>query len=799
MRIQAKAKPLVEILAELHQAYEVQFSFDPAQVKNCSVTIKRQFPNLTAALAALGKPCNLKFEAVAGVFIVQEQATPLPTVDSVIPPLRSFYGQLLDQQSQEPLAYALLQIGRSQLFTDEHGYFSHQSRQTILRLQASHLGYRQLDTLIKHQENAYQLYLKPHRQELTEITVQAPRPVLPSLIAPSQRAGLFKINLLGTPFLAGHTTNSLLAFMRLQAGVTAAGEPVKTYLLWGSYKGQTELLFDQITLFSPTTIYDQLSTINPMFSKNVELSKGGQQVTLGDRVGAVIQITSPQGHADSNFTSLALTPIEFNSDLINAYFNIPLSKQSALQLGTRAIIPGILQVIVGSIVPDLTPFVYFGDITAKYSKTFKEQAYFQATVLGRFNQSSIMLPWRNDPQQTVATSTYTAQERQGFWGLSLLYQAPWRSWGRSKWQASYSQSISYLFSEAPPDLDTLLNPVPLFNEIAAYQWGGEHYFPSTSWHQLSIGTYALYNHAKTIYDYFPQLGRQRLFRWRFFMRAQLFLAPNLVLDLGMRADFPLGAAPVSQPRIQLLWTPHQRWQFQAAYGLYHQFVNEHPIVDILGNVSYHWTINNGRTQAVVAAKQAVGSITTQQPFWSARVEAYHKQLNQLTQLMGDPFEQEIAPILGRAYSYGLNAQINAQIKRQQFWLAYAYSHTKEQFGNNPWQFAPQDQRHELKAATIFQIKRWDFSLSYVFGSGFSNPSATIPTPSSQAYHRLDLGIRYRLQTEEYRLEIGSSLLNVLNQQNVRYNGANGFNQNLTSNNVRGAQSFFISIFLQAHF
>ncbi|MEA3460909.1 MAG: TonB-dependent receptor, partial [Bacteroidota bacterium] len=106
------------------------------------------------------------------------------------------------------------------------------------------------------------------------------------------------------------------------------------------------------------------------------------------------------------------------------------------------------------------------------------------------------------------------------------------------------------------------------------------------------------------------------------------------------------------------------------------------------------------------------------------------------------------------------------------WTSYTLSLTEEHFNSWPedvYFYAPQDQRHEVKGALLLNFKPFFFSANYVYGSGFRPPPSILNNLEERyPYSRLDMAVFYRLSVKNYHFEAGISILNVLNQENIKY-------------------------------
>jgi hypothetical protein len=134
-------------------------------------------------------------------------------------------------------------------------------------------------------------------------------------------------------------------------------------------------------------------------------------------------------------------------------------------------------------------------------------------------------------------------------------------------------------------------------------------------------------------------------------------------------------------------------------------------------------------------------------------------------------------LIGDGKAIGMDILIKKNYKGSTAWVAYTLSKTTEKFLiktkntiNNTYQRAPQDQRHEIKFATIINLNPFYFSANYVYGSGFpsTNPLDN-PNNNVLPYNRFDTALNYKFSRKRYSLETGISILNLFNTQNLKIN------------------------------
>lgn len=131
---------------------------------------------------------------------------------------------------------------------------------------------------------------------------------------------------------------------------------------------------------------------------------------------------------------------------------------------------------------------------------------------------------------------------------------------------------------------------------------------------------------------------------------------------------------------------------------------------------------------------------------------------------------------GDARMYGMDILMKKYFRKHEVWASYTLSKTEEYFPNFPYIFdnveyrdSPQDQRHEIKGALLLNFSPFFISTNYVYGSGLRSPLYLSTNPGERyPYSRLDMALIYRHSIKGYHFEVGISILNVLNHENIKY-------------------------------
>jgi hypothetical protein len=213
----------------------------------------------------------------------------------------------------------------------------------------------------------------------------------------------------------------------------------------------------------------------------------------------------------------------------------------------------------------------------------------------------------------------------------------------------------------------------------------------------------------------------------------------------------------------------------ASWGIYNQFIAYNGLVDDDGNFRYQWTVSDGIVIPVYQAQHYVTGAAFEKNGFSFNADFYYKTTEGLTRFVQNA--QGIRNILkGDGKSIGLDLLVRKEFKKQSAWVGYSLSNTEERFrrrgpkNTTIYQFerAPQDQRHELKFATLFNLSPFYLSANYVYGSGFRSPNPLNNTNENElAYNRFDSAVTYKFKAIKYQLDAGISVLNIFNTQNLR--------------------------------
>ena len=764
VKIKANNQALNKVLIELGKNYDVQFSFNNELLAACFISADKTYDSPKQAITELVKNCQLTFKINAGVFVIYKAAVQKKIIRS-----KTFKGIVLDAINGEPLPYSTLQINTTSLTTDGNGNFSFRSKDSTFHLRVSYVGYYLKDTLVK--EGKYlKVKLTPSVVGLSEFVISAASDIQMATVG--ERAGLVKVNSKVAQFLPGNRANTVFNLLRLQPGILAAGEQTNDYLLWGAYKGQTQIIFDGITLFNIGSSTDHIGAINPFITKDIEVYKGGYNVQFGDRTGGVVNITGTMGVPKKIGAQLSV-----DNQLTNGLINVPLGNKNVLQLMFRRSYFDLMSIKSAKKYDNsYTIDQQFTDANIKLSGFGENGDQYFISLLGNKDDVTYDI---TDKEKALFERYHKGTQEQT--GGSAYYGKNWKGAGQTNFTLAHS-NLTVLSSDSRVYNDSLktnqanLLNATVTNGVSETSLKIEHHFPTSRKQTWLVGLGLVHN--ETTFIEATKRAENKATRMNGFVKNDISLAKKISVEPGIRVDLPLtNQKAYLQPRIQFILKPFQYWKVNIAAGTYHQFLVENPIFDSIGNHYNYWGITDEKLIPVIKGIHYVSGISYRKNDLTISAEGFYKTNDNLSRLTVEANSSELTFVYGKSRSIGLDFFIKKKINSHQFWIGYSISQTKElftNFVNNTFQPAPHDQLHEVKVASLFNFDPLYLSFNYVYGSGLFNSEQLSSSEKIIPYSRFDAALLHQFNTPKYKLEMGVSILNVFNSFNVRYNNFSSF-------------------------
>lgn len=762
--------PLNDLVLKLSGKYKAQVSINASSANDCLITVDKVFENLSKAFLYLANQCNLEVRNIKDVYTFREVSAPLG--DSILTKKESVYlfqGTITDMNTSEPLPFATLKIGGQVLTSNENGHFSYKSHQSKQTIRIKYLGYYEEDTTLNFGNNL-NLLLKSSVMKLKEVDVNY-KPVYYSSTGPT--IGEIQLNDISSNLVPGNGSSIIFNTLRLYPGVSASGESTSDYIIWGSYPGENNIKFDGVTLFHSRGINDGIGRVNPLIIKNIEVFKGAYNVEVADGVGGAVNINGKKGSIDSSRLELSI-----NNQITGIYANLPFKKISSnLQVAGRYSYYQLMDDLLktGSNDKYFYPKYNFGDYNIKFNTQFKNNDQLQFSLLG--SSDSYYEFFTKDKNVYFHETSISSKQ----YGGAFRYNRMWKKGGISSFQLSKSSYTPEFLSESHYfTFSGSSSSNSVSNFIAESAIKMIHQFPSSKRLNLLTGLAFIQN------DYQLSLrndsldinqSNKSLERFSFFVKNNVELG-QLSLHTGIKIDIILpDLRTVIQPRINGKYSFSERWNMKFGWGMYRQYISKSLLIDNFGQRSFFWQTSNGVTAPSTNGIHNALSLSYGATSIELTVEGFFKTTSNINRYFMNDSIGGLFHSVGESKSYGIDLLLKKRFKTHELLLAYSLGKVEERFEQNSDQafaYAPQDQRHEIKLAFLLSFKRLKVSLNQVFGSGFNNRVDGLYFIVREPYSRFDIGVNYDFFSRKVDMNLGISVVNIFNSQNVRLNQFSSF-------------------------
>ena len=638
--------------------------------------------------------------------------------------------------------------------------------------------------------------------------------------------------------------------MQLLPGVSGSNESSSGLVVRGGTIDQNLVLFDDYTVYHVDHVFGFFSAFNNNAIKDVQLYKGGFGAKYGGRMSSVVDITGKDGNAEqfniggsvSLLSTNAIVEAPFadgagsfiltgrksyQSDLYNDILESVTDQDQNAQAGTS--IPGRFG--LGQFQTE--PESYFYDLNAKLtyrlpnddklsisvyngadeldnSREIGGESSFLSDRCDAFNgQGPFGGIFCNDFSFSVATVDLS---EWGNTGMSAKLSRQWSDRFYSNFVLSGSQYFSNRDREIDRDVifieDDPSNNIPTSSQSS-----------SNEVNQLDDLTLRIENDfyvdPRNTFGFGLQLTQQNI-DYSLMQNGDLVIDTNneattatvyfedeIVLDAltitpGVRVShYSINDEIYSEPRLSLLYEINAKTQIRAAFGDYHQYALSVARQSVEEGPRNFWTLADGNTVPVSKARHFVLGATHVIGGYSANVELFHKEYDDLSE-----FTQQIRPIrdengggailtleqdfhTGNGSASGVELLLQKNVGAFTGWTGYTFSEVMYDFptvSDTPY-FADQDTTHEFKTVLMYSWRGWDLASTFIYATGrpftevLGVADDTFPATYEvgnkndkryEAYHRLDLSATYNFQLLGGEGQAGLSLFNVYGRENEWY-------------------------------
>ena len=717
-------------------------------------------------------------------------------------------GTVVDSLTNEVLPSVLVSLGESSfgVLTDAFGRFAFVGLPAgPVQLTLEHLSYRTLVLELSGvPTDPLRVMLAPDAIELAGIRVRAQTQVMDAgrgisqvSIAPEQ---IQVLPSLGEP--------DIFRSLQLLPGVSGTNDATSGLFVRGGTPDENLVLLDGMTVYHVDHFFSIFSAFNADAIKDVQLYKSAYPARFGGRTSSVVNMIGRAGDPQAFRMSAGANLLSGRSAV-----EIPLGDAAALMVSARrsytdVIQSGLFNNLFNTLtdadeaaetqqpagfggrrrrfeVQEATPSFYFYDLNAKLTWTPSPRDVVAASLYGGAD---------NLDQSTAGQAiefggnTFNTPDRQEItdWGNRGVSGRWFRQWG-GRFSSDVQVAASEYFSDGT-------------REITSDQFAAGWVARAST---VEFG--ALVTQSDVRYG-FEQLQGDSV-------RGSLALAGDALQTSGYVQHVWTGPAALTlttgargthsdatarsyfEPRASLEIPFASNFKAKGAWGRYNQFIKRVENEDILEGSRDFWVLADSVLPPTSAEHRVLG-VSYETRSFLVDLEGYHKSLDGVTQFStrsrrrpGQAFTDLF--FSGTGVAKGVELLVQKKTGPLTGWVSYSLSRVEydlDGFNRGERFAASHDQTHEFKTVGIYQLGLWTFSGTWVYGSGrpFTAPESEYVVELLDgtsfsyihvggknaerlpAYHRMDLGVTRRFESDRFFYELNLSAFNAYGRSNVWY-------------------------------
>jgi outer membrane cobalamin receptor len=711
-------------------------------------------------------------------------------------------GFVTDAESGETLVGANLYVPSLQhgTTTNQHGFYSLSLPSDSVQLVVSFLGYeREVVPLRLTSDRRLDIPLAPSTVQAGSLEVTAERTPLQQTTRTST-VEITAARAKQTPTLLGET--DVLKTLQLMPGVQSGNEGTSGLYVRGGTPDQNLVMLDGAPLYNVSHLFGFLSVFNPDIVQNVQLTKGGFPARYGGHLSSVVEVNVEDGNRKQYEAEGSLGLI---SSRLTVQGPIMDDKTSFLVSGRRT----YADLLLRSVVDDLGAGYFFYDVNAKLNHRFSstDQVFWSLYTgddrfhsLGEIDDElSFDFGWGNVTSTLRWNHVYSSDL---FGSLALRYSRyrfdinAENETDEDIFRLRYRSGIQDLELESSFDYT--------LNERHELRAGA-----NVTYHRFRPGA-TEYRVSESDLDTTVAPSEEvHALNAAIYAEDQIEWSEQLSTNLGLRATtFAVDGTSYwsLQPRLSARYLLPSDWALKGSYSLMQQPI--HLLSNsTIGLPTDLWVAS---TREVPPGRSHQVTLGLSRSFlnreYEVRLEGYGKLMDNLieykpgaTYTLTATTDWESRVETGRGWSYGAELLLRRTRGRTSGWIGYTLSWTRRQFDalndGEPFPFR-YDRRHDFSATVSHQLTDvTSITGTWVYGTGdaVTAPSARYrgrqpagerynPTPyylgqtqvqdyterngfRMPAYHRLDLGLRFKWGDRQGFHALKTGVYNAYNRKN----------------------------------
>ncbi|MEP2026826.1 MAG: TonB-dependent receptor [Reichenbachiella sp.] len=756
----------------------------------------------------------------------------------------SLSGKVIDEANGETLAFATVGVLASSIgtVTNADGFFTLLNIPSdTMTLAIQYVGYNTINIPIKEivEQDPLVIKLAISKQFLEEVEVSASN-LDKQLISANERISQISISPEALSSLPSMGEKDIFRSIQLLPGVSGTNEASSGLFVRGGTPDQNLIVLDGFTVYHVDHFYGFFSAFNPNAIKNVQLHKGGFESKHGGRLSSVMELTGKTGNQNKFSGGAGIGAIS-----ANAFVEVPIGEKFNLFLAGRR---SYTDIITSGIYNDIFDLYNDNESTAPSQNPSLPSRPGRGGVSNQqeatepsffFYDANVKLSFRPTAKDIISLSYYSGKDdldnsratansfedvngdvtaietditdllQWGNVGTSLRWGRQWNDRFYTNTITSFSNYFSdrdrindVIIDRADSVINSKIGTVEV-NDLIDYSFAINNEYLLNQFHTIEFGVQSIFNDIT--YDFVANdtvsviNEKNKGVQVAFYLQDTWDVNSKLSVIGGLRSTyFDLTDQMYFEPRLSTSYSLNKKWKLKAAWGHYYQFVNRIVREDVSQGSRDFWLLADDQNSPVSFSRHLIAGISYETNGWLFDMELYDKSLDGIVEYSNRQSATALVDLEDTDYFFegtgvarGVEWLIQKKTGKYKGWISYTIGevvHDISGISDNPF-YAQHDTRHEINLVNTYEVGRWEFGATWVYGTGkpYTSPYGEYELTTLDGvtynyisvgaknsfrlpnYHRLDLSANYRFRIgEQGSGQIGLSLFNLYNRDNIWY-------------------------------
>lgn len=787
-----KTTELLKILEDIAKQHNIKFSYIEEDTKRFSLIPPPAELPLQAKLTYIANRTGINYRQNGDyIAIYIDIKLKLPKI----------CGYITDENNL-PLQDAIVQFAGITIASGADGYFEIKEPPTGTDVYITHIAFEDVTVRFKDfTDDCKKITLISKVQQLEEVVAER---YLTTGIS-KKKDGSFIIKPKQFGILPGLIEPDVLQAMQQLPGVNSIDETVSNINVRGGTHDQNLFTWNGIRLFQTGHFFGLISVLNPNLARQIKISKNGTSAFYGESVSSTVDISSRSN-------TIEPTSVIIGSNMINAefYSRVKATEYADFEISGRRSFTDVIdlptyqrysnRIFQNTVVTELNNNTnidyrsdkefYFYDFTAQYHQKLAgiHDLYIDALAINNnldFTEGGVT-------DDGVITRNNTLQQTN--YGISGSLKSKWSDGNSSEvnfyrsYYDVFAKNESLSNDQETGQKNKIRDLGMSFSGCAALS----DYFNIYGGYQFNL--ISIENYDAIDSPYFPVSSNEALGTQALIGEIDYTSKNNrLYTKLGFRANYIDNPALIyGEPRLQLTYDITNAITFQLLGERKSQTASQVIELqdDFLGIEKRRWVLTNNNNIPLQKSAQVSAGVTLKKNGWLVSVDNFYKNVTGITTI-GQGFQNQLEAIdaIGQYTVTGTEFLIQKQFTGFYTWLSYTWNNNNYTFNtleNIPAVFPSNFEiQHTISSAAIYEFKSLKIALGSKWYTGRpyttpangnlvsvtrENPAILYSNPNSQNlsdFFQVNFSASYIFSlAEKTRLQLGVSVLNIFNRQNI---------------------------------